>query len=135
MMNLQEAKMTDAPKASARKRRYRWSWIVGVFGGALGAIIFNTGRVQDNIPITITGMAMLGIGMLLCAWLYHTSIDEHEKEALYVSNTVGYYTTLVLLLGSLLLNAISAQIVISVQMILLVGTLTGLAAFVWQKYR
>jgi tellurite resistance protein TehA-like permease len=138
MTNLMEAHMTEG-QTSTRMLRYRWSWIVCVLGGLIGGALWGYANnrmdfaLRDNMLI-VAGIMLLGT---LCfgAWLYHSSIDEHEKKAVYVANSVGLYAIIALLFASEMLRGLSEPIIISMRMVIFGGAIPALLVFLWKKYR
>lgn len=121
--------------AVARRRRYRLSFLIGLAGALLGGFMLKAGLAQHNDLLSITALFVLVGAGLWGTYLYHRSIDEHEKEALFWANSVGLYTMIVATFASLILRTLSNPIMISIQNILLAGMVTAGLAWLWKKYR
>jgi tellurite resistance protein TehA-like permease len=138
MTNLMESKMTES-HTSSRMRRYKWSWVVCVLGGVIGGAFLGYAENRTELPmrdnfIILSAILLLG-SLCLGAWLYHSSIDEHEKEAVYISNSVGLYCLIAFLFGSVILRMLSDPIMISMRTIIFGGAIPALVVFIWKKYR
>lgn len=121
--------------AVARRRRYRLSFLVSLGGALLGGFMLKSGTVQHNDSLLITALFVLAGAGLWGVYLYHRSIDEHEKEALFWANSIGLYTMIVATFASLILRTLSNPIMISIQNILLAGMVTAGVTWLWKKYR
>lgn len=121
--------------ADGRRRRYRLSFLVSLGGALLGGFMLKSGTAQHNDALLIAALLVLAGAGLWGVYLYHRSIDEHEKEALFWANSVGVYTMIVGCFASLILRTLTNPIMISIQNILLAGMVTAGITWFWKKYR
>jgi hypothetical protein len=138
MIKMMEATVNQ-PKTNSRMKRYTWSWIVCIGGGLIGGAILGyaenrTGMVLRDTLIILSSIIMTA-ALCFGAWLYHVSIDEHEKEAVYIANSVGLYAMIGLLFASMTLRLLSDPIIITMKLVIFGAALPALAAFLWKKYR
>jgi hypothetical protein len=138
MIKMMEATVNQ-PKTNNRIKRYTWSWVVCVGGGMIGGALFGYAENRIGLPIR-DELMIISLGLMIATlcfggWLYHVSIDEHEKEAVYIANSVGLYALVALIFASSILRLLDDPIIISLKMIMIGGIVPALAAFLWKKYR
>lgn len=135
MTNLKERTMTDTSTRSNRKRRYIMSMGITFIGAVIGCVLLQLGMNQNNDAMKIVSLTIIGTALLWGMWLYHGSADEHEKEALYFSNSIAFYTLIIVGFCSIVLRTLTTPVMISIQNMLLASALTGCVAWIWKKYR
>ena len=127
--------MIEAKSKWSRKSRYVASFGATILGAVCGGLLLKAGINQNDDIMKIVSLIILSITLLSSMWLYHGSVDEHEKEALFLSNSIAFYTLIIIGISSLILRTLSVPIIISIQDMLLASAVTGALAWLWRKYR
>jgi hypothetical protein len=119
---------------SPRIIKYRASFVVSVAASIAGGIAIVYGRNYQMDAALIVGLVTCIIGMITSMAMYHGSMDEHEKEAVYWANSAGLYSMVLMMMASILLRELSQPIMISIQTCLVTGALVALGVLVWKRF-
>lgn len=152
-MVLKDQAMTDTGKSakrpmSPRRKRYLTALgISGVIGGILGVWLQldnpdgpSAGfALVSNSPLTpgfALGASILWtIGLILCLFLYHRSVDDHEERAYLWAGLAAWYTFALSAPTWWVLHRADLAPPADAMMLFLGALIVNAAVWLWLKYR